>query len=329
MISDINRRITDFSALRNGYIVRDGFYFAKTAHDPIFDSLIIRHPHNAVGSPFRSPASERTIEEHIQLVNRYQIEKAVIICNDLSFITRCPSLRSIAVYPSVEAKAGFDFSPLYEMPNIQELHCMTVYGYKDQFHSEVNYSQLPGIRSVSASGVGHVGYEFAPLLENLWLSGNKRHSDFTTISCSPVLKNVTIIQCGINALHGLEKHPQMQKLALFHCRSLSDITALRHISKTIRSLTIENCPKITDFSVLMDLCELEHLHLYGSNTLPNLDFLQRMNKLKTFCFTMTVDDGDLTACKNVPYVSCKNKKHYNMKDKDLPKQLPANNMFTE
>jgi hypothetical protein len=44
---------------------------------------------------------------------------------------------------------------------------------------------------------------------------------------------------------------------------------------------------------------------------------------------MTVDDGDLTACKNVPYVSCKNKKHYNMKDKDLPKQLPANNMFTE
>ena len=34
---------------------------------------------------------------------------------------------------------------------------------------------------------------------------------------------------------------------------------------------------------------------------------------------MNVTDGDLTSCKNIPYVYCKDKKHYNLKNDDLPK----------
>lgn len=34
---------------------------------------------------------------------------------------------------------------------------------------------------------------------------------------------------------------------------------------------------------------------------------------------MNVEDGDLSKCLNVPYVNCKNRKHYNLKNKDLPK----------
>ena len=48
-----------------------------------------------------------------------------------------------------------------------------------------------------------------------------------------------------------------------------------------------------------------------------------MNHLKTFTFSMRIKDGDLTPCLNVPYVwSAKNRKEYNLKDKDLPKELP-------
>ena len=36
---------------------------------------------------------------------------------------------------------------------------------------------------------------------------------------------------------------------------------------------------------------------------------------------MNVMDGDLSLCMNVPYASCRNKKHYNLKDSDLPKQI--------
>ena len=45
-----------------------------------------------------------------------------------------------------------------------------------------------------------------------------------------------------------------------------------------------------------------------------------MKNLKTFIFNMNVKDGDLTPCLDLSYVSVKNRKHYNLKDADLPKE---------
>ena len=329
MMLELQERITDLGALRNGYIIRDGFVFAKTRHEPIFDSLVIRYPQDAIGSSIRSPISERSLAEHIHLINKHRLERAIIICNDLSFITQCPSLNSIAVYPSLDAENEFDFSPLYKMPNIRELYCVTTYGLKDEFHTTIDYSKIDGLCDISAGGVGQFGYEKVNTLQRLWLSGSRRHNDFSTISCSTVLEDITVLQCSVKSLQGLDKYSRLQQLALYHCRSLTDITALKYISKTLRSLTIESCPKITDFSVLNDLCELEHLQLDGNNTLPDLNFLSNMKKLKIFCFTMNVLDGNLTTCKNIPYASCKNRNHYNIKDKDLPKHLPHDDIPKE
>lgn len=320
---EIEKKITDLDALRRGYVIREGFVFAKTTHAPIFDSLVIRNPRDAVGSAIHAPTSQWSLEEHIQLIREHQLEKAVIICRDLSFIIQCPSLRNLAVYPDIDSKNDFDYSPLYQMPNIRELFCVTTYGYKDQFHSAVDYSKIPGLTGISAAGNGHFGYEKATQLESLWLSGSKRHDDFSNISCSAALKDVTMMQCGIKSLNGVEKYPQMEQMALYHCRSLADISALAHVTGSLRDLTIESCPKITDFSVLGELHQLKHLHLYGNNTLPDLSFLNNMRNLEIFCFTMNVQNGDLSLCKNIPYVSCKNRKHYNCKDHDLPKNLNA------
>ena len=321
MILNIQESITSMDSLRNGYIIRDGFVFTKTTHAPVFDSLVIRDTQNAVSSSVMFPASSRSLDQHIQLVQEYNLEKAVIICNDLSFVTRCPSLKSIAVYPAIDSKDGFDFSALYQMPNISEIFCATNYGYKDQLHSMVDYSRMNSLLCVRAAGNGHFGYERIGCLEKLWLSCSKQHNDFTDISCSASLKDVTIMQCKVKSLKGIEKHPKLEELALYHCRSLEDISALAHTSQTLRSLTIESCPQITDFSVLKNLSQLQHLQLYGNNVLPDLNFLQSMKRLKTFCFTMNVQDGDLTLCTKIPYASCKNRKHYNFKDKMLPKNL--------
>ncbi len=112
----------------------------------------------------------------------------------------------------------------------------------------------------------------------------------------------------------------MQCLYLHYNRSLKDISALSKVKKTLKALRIENCSKIEDFSVLAELENLELLELSGSNTLPSLSFIKSMKNLKTFVFNMNVEDGDLTPCLNLSYVySEKNRKNYNLKDKDLPK----------
>ena len=137
---------------------------------------------------------------------------------------------------------------------------------------------------------------------------------------SSILDTLTVIQCNIKTLEGIQKSQKMQCLYLYYNRSLQDITALQKVKKTLRALRVENCPKIDDFSVLGELEDLELLELDGSNELSNLSFLKTMKNLKTFVFNMNVKNGDLSPCLDLSYVySEKNRKHYNLKDTDLPK----------
>ena len=62
------------------------------------------------------------------------------------------------------------------------------------------------------------------------------------------------------------------------------------------------------------------LELSGSNELVDLSFLKTMKSLKTFVFNMNVKDGDLSLCTGLSYVySERNRKHYNLKNAELPK----------
>lgn len=321
MNDELKTTITDGNVLRQGFIVRNGFVFVLGKTPAVYDTLLIRFPADAVG-PVKNAYSSRTIEEHIQLINQYKLEKAKIICRDLSFITRCLSLNEISIYPDDLGSDCFDYSPLYSMANLKSLCCRTQYGIKEQYSTSIDYSRIQGLKEISATGKGHNGYEQVPSLETLWISNCKKYKDFQYINCSVHLQDVTMIQCGLQTLDGIEKCLELQSLALYHNRALTDISALCHLRDTLRSLVIEGCSRITDFTVLSNLENLEHLQLYGSNTLSNLSFLKKMHRLKTFTFTVNVEDGNLSLCKDVPYVSCKNRKHYNLKDSQLPKYAP-------
>lgn len=319
MIEELNSAAIDDTALQYNNFARDGFVFTFGRNPAVFDTLVIRYPSDASGPIYGLGYSERSLEDHIELINKYQLKKASIICKDLSFILRCPSLNDISVYPDHESGNGFDFSPLYKMPNLRVLNCITTYGFYDQYRSTIDYSRIDGLCDVAVYGPDHLGYERVSTLERLWCSRNKKHKDLRDISCSPSLKNITFLQCSIQSLDGIEQYEEMDSVTLYNNRSLKDISALAHVGSTLRSLTIDGCSKVTDFSVLKDLHNLEYLQLYGSNQLPSLDFLQGMKKMKVFTFTMNVENGDLRLCMGIPYVSCKNRKHYNLRDSQLPK----------
>ena len=158
----------------------------------------------------------------------------------------------------------------------------------------------------------------------LWWTEDKSAQNIYGIECTPLLKEMTVIQCGISSLDGIGRFPDMQSVHLYNLRSLLDISDLEKCADTMRALTIESCPKITDFSVLHTLKNLEHLNLMGSNVLPDLKFLEQMPKLKTFVWSMPVADCDLTPCLKLPYASyTRGKRGYNYRDRDLPHKLPT------
>lgn len=314
---------TDNIDLDRGYTFREGFIFAPLTHPAnLYDAIVIRNPEKADCWSPNWGFSKRSLEEHIQYVNDNQIEKAIIIAEDIAFISQCPGLSYLQVIPADLASSGSDYSPLYQMREIKYLSCNTIYGERENLYSVIDYSKINGLIDLHISvSKGEVGYEKASTLKSLNVSHyNKK--DLTDLFCSENLDSLRMVKCYNTSLDGLEKTSNMQCLYLHYNRLLNDISALRKVKKTLKALRIENCPKIEDFTVLGELDNLELLELSGSNVLPSLDFVKTMLNLKTFVFNMNVLDGDLSPCLNLSYVfSEKNRKHYNLKDKDLPKGI--------
>lgn len=258
------------------------------------------------------------------MIKEYNIEKALIISDDLDFIVECQSLKDVEIFPAFEAIEEFDYSVLYKIPQLKSLYCKTRYGDCGQYKTTIDYSKITGLEKIFMEGEGHLGYEKLSLLKELWISDNKKIKSIKGLSSSSFLQELTFLKCGIQSLDGIEEFQKMKALTLWNNYSLNDISALSNISDTLTELSIDSCGKITDFSVLSDLVNLEYLHLDGNNVLPDLTFLINMKRLKIFTFTMNVLDGDLNYCSKIPFVSCRNRKHYNLKDKDLPKNMMGN-----
>lgn len=321
-MSNLHAVIEDSYALVQGYIHRQGFMFSATEPSNVFDAIVIRHPSNSKSNIVRQYGHMAySIDEHIEFINKYQIEKAIIIAEDISFLRKCPSLKYLSVYIADWVIDKFDFSPLYDMPEIRSLNCHTDWeGPNGPCLTTVDCSRIHGLRELAVYGKGYLNYEKVDSMEGLFFSASRTHKNLKGISNSRKLKKLWFLQGGLETLEGIEEYPNLQWLALDHLRSLRGISHLSGAASSLRVLSIENCPKIQDFGCLHDLVNLEHLELMGGNALPSLDFLKNMKKLKTFMFSMDVLDCDLTPCLQIPCVySEKNRKKYNLKDKDLPK----------
>ena len=242
---------TDNIDLDRGYTFREGFIFAALTYPAnVYDAIVIRNPENADCWSPKWGFSKRSLEEHIQYVNDNQIEKAIVIAEDIAFITRCPGLSYLRVIPADSAQVGFDYSSLYQMREIKHLSCNTVYGERENLYSVIDYSKINGLIDLHISGSkGDVGFENALTLKSLNVSHyNKK--DLTNLFCSINLDTLRLVQCTNSSLNGMEKTSKLQCLYLHYNRLLNDISALRKVKKTLRALRIENCPKIEDFSVL-------------------------------------------------------------------------------
>lgn len=136
----------------------------------------------------------------------------------------------------------------------------------------------------------------------------------------PSLRNLSIYGEKRTSIEHIEELPDLQCLFLSYARNLSDISALEKVKKTLKLLYIDHCPKIEDYTVLEKLENLQTLMIYGSNKISDIHFIREIKSLKRFWFSVNIADGDLTPCLELEEAACLiNRKHYNLKEKDLPK----------
>ena len=320
LVIDINEVITDSSVFSRRYIMRDGFAFtAITYPGNVYNAIIIKYPQDVACFSPLIRGSIYSLEKQIDFINTNKIEKALIIADSIDFITSCPTLKYLRIIPADSAGDGFDYSPLYKMPQIKQLICQTVYGFREEFSTSIDCAKIKGLEDIHVTNQEYKNFNEVKTLKSFGISNYKK-DDLNEAFNSPIIDTISIFQSKIKSLDGIQKSEKMQCIYLDYNRYLKDISALQKVKKTLKMLRIENCPKIEDFSVLGELDNLELLELSGSNEIPNLNFLKMMKNLKTFLFSVNVKNGDLSPCMGLSYVySMKNRKHYNIKDKDLPK----------
>lgn len=285
------------------------------------DRIVIRENKwsDPVGGKFRAPVKD--IESYVKFINEKQLEEAIVWVQDLSFLLRCPTLKRLDIAPPIGYEGDMDYSPLYQLPRIQALQCAAYNEEWDEYFSEIDYSKINGLECLMVQvSKGMKNFEKIPTLKSLFISNFKgRNRDLTDMFCSEQLDVLVMISCGIKSLRGLDQSKKMERMSFSYCRSLEDISELVKAKDTLKSLEIDTCGKIKDFSVLEDLENLEELKLIGNNTIPNLNFLKKMKNLRVFIFSMNVADGDLNPCMDIPTVSCvRYRRHYNIKEKELP-----------
>lgn len=313
-------QIVDHSALVQRVILRKGFEFVAIRHPAnVYDALVIRNPSPPPRFGENGIYSQHTLNAYVDFINQYGIEKAKVMSEDISFLTRCPSLKHLnIIMPRTSAKE-FDFSPLYGLEEVCSLFCGINGGDTVGKVSKPDYSRIQGLEYLSVSSPGNVDLRNLPALKTLLISGSSC-GNLQGLFTSPELDTLEISFSRIQSLDGIAAAPKMQCLYLVRNRSLADITALAQVKKTLRALRIQNCPQITDFSVLEELENLEYLFLEGSNVLPSIGFIRNLPKLKTLIAEMRIEDGDLRPCLNLSYAYCGAiRRHYNLKDKELPR----------
>lgn len=308
----------EFFSLNQLPLYTDDFYW-RMLSDNSGEAIVIHNPQNAL---IESPVflkSRKTLSEHINFICENEIKRAIIVAEDISFLSKCQSLECLMIYPA-HCTEKFDYSPLYNLKNIKWLQCETIYGKHEDQIAFIDYSNFPYLERLLVSGKhGHLNVDQAQNVSCLRFYAFPGSSNIKGVFPGKSVIDFSITLSSVKSLDGIESATQLRKLILTYNRSLKDISALANLKESLNFLEIDGCGKIKDFSVLQELSNLECLILKGNNEIKDLVFLNEMHRLKYLHLTMNVLNGDLSYCKSIPCVEIKDRKHYSCKNSDLPK----------
>ena len=322
----ISAKVIDVYSLYKGYVNRGGFLFAALDNSQVFDALIVRTNENS-NDLLRIENSNKTLQEHIELINQFSLEKVKIIGNDFSFVKKCPTIKHCSILPDGIILDNLDFSPFYELPEIKTMIMLS--SPEDSFkkmkaNEGLDCSRIRELENLSVVGNSCYNYQNLEKLKKISLS-QVAINDFSKFVL-PNLKELSLTQCNLKSLHGIANLTSLQRLDLNYIRSLVDASEIKEL-QTLRCLDISSCSQISDFKFIGALANLECLSLEGNNEVDSISFLNDLQKLRFLILQFNVLDGDLTLCKNIQYVDVKNRKHYNLKDKELPKNRSGLGFF--
>ena len=235
---------------------------------------------------------------------------------DFQYLPMFPKLKMLAVLCGEFDQEGLN--RLYRHKGLEAL-CFEPAYISDQNDTEgiIDLNEFPNLRLLrTSSEYNVVNLPYAKSLQTLGMDTGE--TDLLFLSRLRSLDSLGIGGKRLCALSGIEQM-HLQCVCLDSSIKLADISSLEASKDTLRSLRIEYCPNIRDFSVLGKLKKLESLSICGyRGTLDDLGFIDELPDLKFFVTDYNVLDGNIKPLLRLPYASIlQDRRHYNLKDDAL------------
>ena len=254
-------------------------------------------------------------EQDIEELSNYTSEKNVIISLD--------NIKFLKSFNQIEKLIITSGQPSYDMDSV----------FRDMTYLrslKIDYEE------VDPSTNWCIDISVFPRLEYLF---SRSSYNFCGVSDSKTLKTLIVMKWYQNDLLSL-KNSSLDSLCIYGGRlkclkgiedtaikilSLSNLRGLYDISWAkqlpLKILEIENCNKIIDFEEFYSE-DLEYLMIYGKNQISSGNFILKYKNLKRILLDVMIIDGDLNSFDNLEHaVILTDKKHFNRKNKELPKSL--------
>lgn len=250
------------------------------------------------------------------------IKKVTLLRSDYKAKDLAPLLPLKDFIESIFIMADIDLSLIHEFNNLRGLSL-------DKTSQKINldrFSELTTLCCVLTSNIE--GLANCKKLNLLYLSNFKSSKgDLTILPELSSLTSLGLFKTQIASLDGIEKFQHLVKLNIYSAPNLVDISKINELT-SVEEIEFELCKRLADYSPFSKLKKLKKLLLSKCGEISSLNFISSMTALNFLSFVDTnVKDGDLSFCKGLDYVGFMDKKHYNLKHKDLNKPrgnfLPA------
>lgn len=277
----------------------DGFdFFENLKREP--DALIIK---------------QDLINKQVDYVKKHKITSISLFDSFSGNIENLRFLEDINFIQKIQISGlNVDYSDLYNLKDLRSAN-LSVRNKGQQ----VQFSKFPLMESLSVDWYP----EFPYLKENenlkklaLWKFKPKSKSCVDLILPQSI-EIIEFVQSNILNFQELNL-TNLKILEAHNCRDLESLDGIEQFNSSLRSLIIDHSKNLTKYNKLSYCGELERVIISHCGNIPNLKWLVNLKKLKHFSFWETkLDDGDVSLCKGIDYVSFKNSKNYNYKIEEI------------
>jgi hypothetical protein len=203
--------------------------------------------------------------------------------------------------------SNLDISTINKLQNLKSI---SIYGKVNQ---DIYFEKFNHLEYCNIAYSNHIiGLENCFSLKELILW------DYTGLNLEILSKNtflnrLCLYDSKVSSLKGIENCNGLKTLHLERLKNLVSIDEISPVVQSIESITIKDCKKIKDYSIIGKGLNMKYLYILSSSPATNISFMKDLSNLKYSNIDINIIDGSVDILLTMPVIF-KNYKHFSHKN---------------